>query len=199
MPVRILRAVLRPRVCGSYAGKLYGTSILWGTYPCLCFVILLIFVQINCISPVLLDLGCSLSNLTALGSCLCLNIQAESKIADCVVRNCTYTELVKVEKVQYELCHDEPKPSRSASILAVTITLAVLVITFVALRCWSRHTVSKEFWWDDWFLLFSTSLFLALQGANIWGVKMGFGVHVWNVNPDLNVKLYQVSGIYILP
>lgn len=68
-----------------------------------------------------------------------------------------------------------------------------MVIIFVALRCWSRYTVSKEFWWDDWFLLGSTTLFLTLQGVNIWGVKMGPGVHVWNVNPDLNVQLYQVA------
>ncbi|KAE9382122.1 hypothetical protein N431DRAFT_317320, partial [Stipitochalara longipes BDJ] len=139
---------------------------------------------------------CSLTNLTALSSCLCLNIQAESKIARCVVTNCNYTELVKVEKAQYELCYGEPEPSRRSSILAVTIILACLVIIFVGLRCWSRYTISKEFWWDDWILLLATVFFLALQAVNIWGVEIGFGVHVWNVNPDNNVKLYQYEWIY---
>jgi hypothetical protein len=69
-----------------------------------------------------------------------------------------------------------------------------MVILFVVLRCLSRHTVSKEFWWDDWMLLLATGLFLALQAVNIWGVKIGFGVHVWNVNSDNNVALYQVGS-----
>jgi hypothetical protein len=54
--------------------------------------------------------------------------------------------------------------------------------------------VSKEFWWDDWMLLLATGLFLALQAVNIWGIKIGFGVHVWNVNSDKNVALYQVGS-----
>ncbi|KAN0121837.1 hypothetical protein V8E51_000163 [Hyaloscypha variabilis] len=154
------------------------------------------FLQIDCILPVLAETQCSLTNLTALSSCLCLNIQAESKIAKCVVTNCNYTELVKVEKAQYELCYGEPEPSRRSNILAVTIILACMVIFFVVLRCLSRHTVSKEFWWDDWMLLLATGLFLALQAVNIWGVKIGFGVHVWNVNSDNNVALYQYEWIY---
>lgn len=125
-------------------------------------------------------------------SCLCTNIPAEKSISDCVLANCTYQELVKVEKVQYDLCYDEPKPSRRANIYAVTIILTVLTIIMVAVRCWSRYSVSKQFWWDDWFVIFSTACFLGLQANNLWGVGMGFGVHVWNVNPILNKKLYQV-------
>jgi len=101
-----------------------------------------------------------------------------------------------VEKAQYELCYGEPEPSRKSSIMAVTIILACLVIVFISLRCWSRYTISKEFWWDDWILLLATMLFLGLQALNVWGVNIGFGVHVWNVNSDNNVELYQVGNHY---
>jgi hypothetical protein len=102
---------------------------------------------------------------------------------------------VKVEKLQYDLCYDEPRPSRRANIYAVTIILTFFTILMVVLRCWSRYTVSKQFWWDDWFVIFSTICFLGLQASNLWGVGMGFGVHVWNVNPSLNKKLYQVCFV----
>lgn len=152
----------------------------------------------NCILPVLVELQCNLNDLSALSSCLCLNIEAESNIANCIVTKCNYTELVKVEKVQYELCYAEPEPSRRGNILAVTITLACAAIIFVGLRCWSRYSISRQFWWDDWLLLVSTSFFLGLQAVNMWGVKMGFGLHVWNVNPDLNTRLYQVSNFILI-
>jgi hypothetical protein len=197
MPDFATRLAHGPRIHYSGAFKLRGPSSVRGNSIQYHIRAPLIQVQINCILPVLLDMECSHSNLTAFSSCVCLNLVAESKMANCVVRNCNYSELVKVEKAQYELCYGQPKPSRSGSILAATIALACLVIIFVGLRFWSRYTISKKFWWDDWFLLASTLLFLVLQAVNVWGVQMGFGVHVWNTNPGLNEKLYQVSILFL--
>lgn len=79
----------------------------------------------------------------------------ERKVSNCVLANCTYEELVQIETLQYELCHDEPRPSRRGNLVAVTVVLTVITTLMVALRCWSRYTISKQFWWDDWFILFS--------------------------------------------
>lgn len=99
-----------------------------------------------------------------------------------------------MEKSQQVLCEGYPRPSLGPALLITTVVFAVLVIVFVALRCWSRYSISREFWWDDWFLIGSAVLQLSLQGAIIWGVEMGFGLHVWNVNSDLNVALYKVRS-----
>ncbi len=97
--------------------------------------------------------------------------------------------------VQYELCFDEPEPSRRGNILGVTLALACLVIGFVGLRCLSRYSISKQFWWDDWVLMASASLFLGLLAVNVWGLKLGFGLHFWNTNPNLIILLYKVSSL----
>jgi hypothetical protein len=138
------------------------------------------------------ELSCSFTNFTQSASCLCTNADAERKISNCVLANCTYAELVQVEKLQYSLCYNEPKDSRRANLLAVTVILTILTLFMVVTRCWSRYSVSKEFWWDDWFILFSTACYIALQANQFWGVYLGFGVHVWNVNPDLNELLFKV-------
>ncbi|KAH8654646.1 hypothetical protein BGZ60DRAFT_332854, partial [Tricladium varicosporioides] len=139
-----------------------------------------------CIIPALTDAKCTLSNFTLLSECLCLNIHTESWISECVLNNCTYKELVLVETAQHELCIDQPRPSRRPNLYGAAITLSVIVICFVALRVWSRWSITRQFWWDDWVLLVAT----------VSGTWLGFGWHVWNVDPRRNIVLYQFQWIY---
>jgi hypothetical protein len=106
--------------------------------------------------PTLLDAGCNISNDTSLQTCLCLNGTAERIITDCIVSSCEFLEHIESENVQQALCEGQPYPTRQPELLFATIFLSCLVIICVVVRCWSRHIVLGEYWWDDWLILIAT-------------------------------------------
>ncbi|KUJ23923.1 uncharacterized protein LY89DRAFT_726973 [Mollisia scopiformis] len=153
---------------------------------------------LECILPTMTEENCSIGNLTQLSDCLCLHLEGLSTIATCIFKKCNYTDLVVVEKATEVLCEGEPRPDRKPELLGTTIALAIIVLVFVGLRFWSRFTVSRQFWWDDWFVLLGTICQIGTDCAMFWGISMGFGVHVWNVDSKLNVPLYQFEWIFEL-
>jgi hypothetical protein len=57
------------------------------------------------------------------------------------------------------LCQIRPQPTKQPRLLAASITLGTAVAIFVVLRCYSRYSISKQFWWDDWLLILAAVSF----------------------------------------
>lgn len=151
---------------------------------------------LSCIVPVVLKTNCSITNTTELAHCFCTNNAAEYNISSCLLDKCTYKERFTAHNAQKNLCLHEPQESRQTSVFVAAIISSVFVIIFVALRCWSRYFITGVFWWDDWLLLCSAAIFLTLQGTTLWGVRLGFPKHIWNVDPLLAKSLYRFLWIY---
>lgn len=139
--------------------------------------------SIQCLIPVVGPMNCNLSNITSFSDCFCANIPGQSQITTCMTKKCPFNEL-KVSEVSLTIiCAGQPRPTRRPQLYAFTITSSLIVCVFVTLRCYSNYHISKTFWWDDGFLLISSAFFLCFQSVTLWGVSVGFGLHVWNSDP----------------
>jgi len=150
----------------------------------------------ECIVPALTAVNCDFTNATGLNECLCTGIQAPKAVAGCVALQCNATDLYEVTISIQGFCRNQPQATKRPELLATTITLAVAIVMFVVTRCWSRYSVSQRLWWDDWLLLVSAALLLAMHGITIWGTLEGYGRHIWTISPLKYETLFIFMFIY---
>ncbi|EME46733.1 hypothetical protein DOTSEDRAFT_169535 [Dothistroma septosporum NZE10] len=75
-----------------------------------------------------------------------------------------------------------PSDDRGPSIQAIQILMIVFATSAVALRFTARRVSSFGLWWDDWTILAALGPCLAINVANIIGVSLGLGRHIWDVH-----------------
>ncbi|KAH8594470.1 hypothetical protein B0O99DRAFT_672908 [Bisporella sp. PMI_857] len=96
------------------------------------------------------------------------------------------------------ICNGVPQPSRSAELIRTTIIISALTFPTIALRLFSRYKLSR-IWVDDWFILASGIVMIAMTILPIINATKGFGAHAWDV-PPINVqtllKTYYVSQLF---
>jgi hypothetical protein len=54
-----------------------------------------------------------------------------------------------------QLCAGFPAQSRGSEAIIAGITFTSITLPLILLRCWSRYSIAKELWWDDWTILVS--------------------------------------------
>jgi hypothetical protein len=52
--------------------------------------------------------------------------------------------------LQAIICKGVPQPSRSNEIIHTIVILSVFTFPILCLRCFSRWSITRQLWWDDW-------------------------------------------------
>ena len=57
---------------------------------------------------------------------------------------------VDATNLQASTCEGVPQPSRSDEIIRTMIALSAITFPILGLRCFSRWSIARQLWWDDW-------------------------------------------------
>ncbi|KAH8756854.1 hypothetical protein BGZ57DRAFT_772220, partial [Hyaloscypha finlandica] len=128
-----------------------------------------------CLETALASTQCDTTNLQ---SCFCTNEILQANVSICVLTECNYREQVVASNLQAIICEGVPQPSRSNEIIHTIIVLSAFTFPILCLRCFSRWSITRQLWWDDWMAVLAGVRSPLQQLA-----KLGLGRHVWNVRP----------------
>lgn len=62
-------------------------------------------------------------------------------------------ETIALAVANNQLCAGFPVRSRGSEAIIVGIVFTSITLPLILLRCWSRYSIAKELWWDDWTIL----------------------------------------------
>jgi hypothetical protein len=125
--------------------------------------------QQPCTLPIILSLHYNISTIESLAKSICPDIVTQRKISACTQTNCNYTEQVSklkltmvclikliikaVVELSSAICSGYPVASRSEEMQRTAIALLIVTSLFVILRLYSRFSVLRSLWWDDWVII----------------------------------------------
>lgn len=92
------------------------------------------------------------------------------------------------------LCESFPQESQQTTLMVISILGIALSLPSIGLR-WLARCQSSRLGWDDYTALIATVLLLILSALQLDSTAMGFGRHVWNVNPVDAIPLLQIYWV----
>ncbi|KAL2071931.1 hypothetical protein VTL71DRAFT_13166 [Oculimacula yallundae] len=153
--------------------------------------------SVNCTITTLGAAGCALTDVQ---NCLCTNMTLQLQLAECVYKSCNLTEQQTATHIlQDQLCLSVPFESRKVEIIRAQYLLAGFTYPIIILRMISRIWIAQRVWWDDWMVVIAAAFMIPNTVIPIWSAYHGFGVHIWNVQPQDAIilsKLYYVATIF---
>jgi len=66
-----------------------------------------------------------------------------------------------------QLCAGFPVQSRGSEAIIVGIAFTSVSLLLILLRCWSRYSIIKELWWDDWTILVAGVCYTSFVDLNL--------------------------------
>jgi hypothetical protein len=62
-------------------------------------------------------------------------------------------KMIALAVANNQLCAGFPVQSRGSETVIVGAVFISITLPIILLRCWSRYSIAKELWWDDWTIL----------------------------------------------
>ncbi|KAE9367303.1 hypothetical protein N431DRAFT_561324 [Stipitochalara longipes BDJ] len=135
----------------------------------------------------------SIPNILTDPSVICSNITLQSTFSTCVQHSCNYTQQAKASSLNYNFCIGVPIESRSWKVTIVGLVCAPVALLAVVLRCYAKLSTVRRLGGDDWIMVASAVLLVALIVLYIINcLRNGFGRHIFNINPQLATSGFAV-------
>ncbi|CZR54594.1 uncharacterized protein PAC_04478 [Phialocephala subalpina] len=133
----------------------------------------------------------------------CTNITLQASLSACIQGRCNYTEQAQVAVVDRQLCEGTPIQNRAWGVAIVGLVCGPLALLAIALRCYSRYSITKYLGWDDWLAVATGVVLIPIIVLDCYnGLVNGYGRHYWNINPlrvtELLKIFYVAEILYIL-
>lgn len=108
-----------------------------------------------------------MTNLT----CSCTNVPLQYNLSACIQKGCNFTEQIstftqslvltfelcltetEVAEVNQVICEGLPVDFNGWPVPIVGLVFGIITLITVLLRCYSRYTIARGFWWDDWSMI----------------------------------------------
>ncbi|KAI0998903.1 hypothetical protein K3495_g9293 [Podosphaera aphanis] len=126
--------------------------------------------------------------------CKCNNPEIYEKTTTCVLKNCSLSHGVLLSKVQAEICH-RPQQSRQDVIRMSLIGPAIIVTITSILRYISCWKVRGGLFLEDYLIFVAILMYWVLQSLIFRIVDLGFGTHVYQLNPELVGQILKLFFI----
>lgn len=126
--------------------------------------------------------------------CKCNNPDVYQKTTKCVLQNCSLSQGVILSKVHAEICQ-RPQQSRQDTIRLSLIGPAIIVLITSITRYLSCWKVRGEFFLEDYLIFIALLMYCILQGLVFRIVDLGFGTHVYQLNPVLVGQILKIFFI----
>ncbi|KAJ5666745.1 hypothetical protein N7462_011154, partial [Penicillium macrosclerotiorum] len=131
--------------------------------------------------------GCSLNN----SSCFCSTSTYPSALLDCASVNCTTKEYFTTRRLYEKEC-DIISVQGPPTISASTLVPLILASFFFVARIIAKASGLAGGWgWDDYTIILSYILGVAIYVMNIYLVRFGFGQNIWDLPFHTITKFYQ--------
>ncbi|KAJ5787621.1 hypothetical protein N7457_002611 [Penicillium paradoxum] len=138
---------------------------------------------------------CSLTNGT---SCFCASSSRPTKLLACVERNCSVKDFFTTKRLHENEC-DIPTLRGPAEIQASTVIPLILGTFFFLARMFAKSTGLAGGWGlDDYTIIVSYIMGVAIYVLNIYMIRCGFGRNIWDVPfPTITLfyKYFQALAI----
>ncbi|KAG6359380.1 hypothetical protein INS49_012901 [Diaporthe citri] len=157
---------------------------------------------VSCFLDVLPDASC-LASIDQLNSCICSNVTLLTTLSGCTRLACEVPDQIVGENGLGQICRDAPLfvESQATFLKVLAIMAMALAIPSIGLRWYARYQ-SSTLGVDDYLALLATIALLAVSAVQLASSFIGFGVHVWVVDPRNAIPLlrfYWISQqLYIL-
>lgn len=157
---------------------------------------------VSCFLQVLPDPAC-LATVDQLSSCICSNVTLLTTLSGCTRLSCELPDQILGENSLGQTCRGAPLflESQATFLKALAIVAMVLAVPSIGLR-WYARCKSSTLGVDDYLALLATIALIAVSAVQLASSFIGFGVHVWVVDPRMAIpllRLYWVSQqLYIL-
>ncbi|KUJ12789.1 uncharacterized protein LY89DRAFT_558860, partial [Mollisia scopiformis] len=123
----------------------------------------------------------------------CTNITLQASLSACIQKQCNYTEQARVAIVDNQLCEGVPIQSRAWGVAIVGLVCGPLALIAIALRCYSRYSITRSLGWDDWLAVVTGLVLIPLIVLDCYnGIVNGYGRHYWDVDPLRVVELLKI-------
>ncbi|KAL1870752.1 hypothetical protein Daus18300_005072 [Diaporthe australafricana] len=83
--------------------------------------------------------------------------------------------------------------SRAWSVLTVNILFMGLVAVFMSLRAFTKFSMTRKLYLDDYLMLASAFWFFAFCAVNLAAVPVGLGQHIWDLPGDTKEEQFEVA------
>ncbi|KAL2278902.1 hypothetical protein FJTKL_14073 [Diaporthe vaccinii] len=157
---------------------------------------------VSCFLNVLPDGSC-LASVDQLNSCMCSNVTLLTTLSGCTRLACEVPDQIVGENGLGQICRGAPLfvESQATFLMVLAIVAIALAIPSIGLRWYARYK-SSTLGVDGYLALLATIALLAVSAVQLASSFIGFGVHVWVVDPRNAIpllRLYWISQqLYIL-
>ncbi|KAJ5171161.1 uncharacterized protein N7500_003944 [Penicillium coprophilum] len=132
--------------------------------------------------------NCSLTNDT---SCFCDSGSRPTALLDCVEINCTTKEFFTTKRLYEKECDITPLKGPS-TVQAATLVPLILASFFFVVRLIAKSSGLAGGWGlDDYTIIVSYILGVAIYVLNIYMIRSGFGQNIWDVPFPTITRFYQ--------
>ncbi|KAJ6045178.1 uncharacterized protein N7446_003380 [Penicillium canescens] len=138
---------------------------------------------------------CSLSNKT----CFCESNTRPTALLDCAASNCTTKEYFTTRRLYEQKCDITPLKGPSVVEGATLVPLIFATFFFVARIMAKSGGLAGGWGWDDYTIIISFVLGIAIYVLNSYMIRFGFGQNIWDVPFDDITKFYQLfQGLAVM-
>ncbi|CAG8320912.1 unnamed protein product [Penicillium nalgiovense] len=135
-----------------------------------------------------LFLDCSLSNNT---SCFCASGSRPTALLGCVESNCTTKEFFTTKRLYEKEC-DIPQLKGPPVVKVSTLIPFILASVFFVARIIAKSSGLAGGWgWDDYTIIVSYVLGVAIYVLDIYMIRSGFGRNIWDLPFPTITRFYQ--------
>ncbi|CAI6262960.1 unnamed protein product [Periconia digitata] len=78
-------------------------------------------------------------------------------------------------------------------ILALTIPSMVLLVIFLAIRCYSRGVLRQNMKWDDHLMIIAACCSIPVSIFSLESLNLGLGLHMWDQRPEWNDEYSKMA------
>ncbi|KAF8471752.1 hypothetical protein BDZ91DRAFT_676987 [Kalaharituber pfeilii] len=83
--------------------------------------------------------------------------------------------------------------TRATALLGVMFSLTILTLMVIAGRIYSRAVICKSMGGDDWWMLASTIVYMALAAVIATSTTYGWGLHTWDYRPEWAIPVRKLA------
>ncbi|KAG8168958.1 hypothetical protein KVR01_001707 [Diaporthe batatas] len=158
---------------------------------------------VSCFLEVLPPDPACLTSIDQLSSCICSNVTLLTTLSGCTRLSCEVSDQILGENALGQTCRGAPLfvESQATFLKVLAIAAIVLAVPSIGLR-WYARCKSSTLGVDDYLALLATIALIAVSAVQLGSAFIGFGVHVWVVDPRMAIpllRLYWVSQqLYVL-
>ncbi|KAF3018019.1 hypothetical protein E8E15_006864 [Penicillium rubens] len=135
-----------------------------------------------------LFVDCSLSNNI---SCFCASDSRPTALLDCVESNCTTKEFFTTKRLYEQECDITPLEGPPVVKVSTLIPFILASVFFIARMIAKSSGLAGGWGWDDYTIIVSYILGVAIYVLDIYMIRNGFGRNIWDLPFPTITRFYQ--------